>query len=77
MIDNFDAPLLQAASFGYINDALNLYKLLFPRELCRAKNIYKIVVMSTCHVDIPGCLTNDKSVDPSLLRTTIQSQSKR
>lgn len=75
LIDNFDLPLLQASADGYIKEALHFYKMLFPDCLIQCKNIVKIIVMASCHVDIPGCLTNHSTIDPSLFRTTINSDS--
>jgi len=78
LIDDFDGPLLHAASNGFIQPALDFYRLLFPFSLLdRCPHIAKIVIMSRCCLEIPGCFISAPCVDGSLLQCHIQAPSKK
>ena len=80
MIDDFDLPLLRAAADGYIEEAYDFYRLLFPislsEEAAEAGIDLKIIMMVTCHLNISDCIINDKCTDSSLVTTVLKAPSK-
>lgn len=53
IIDNWSDPLLVAHLGGYLSQAQDFYRLLFPLDLLTT---FKFVVMTMLHLEVPGTI---------------------
>ena len=76
-MDDFDAALYIALKGGYIAEAEQFFRLLFPKHAIKELSEHgielKVIITCCCVVDIPGSIIDNQDVDSSLLSATLQS----